>query len=308
MDDDLREHYLSIADTWLTIGNELSNKREYDEAIKAYREGLKTFPNYSPILFNLACLYDETGKFEDALGILNQYLQEYEDKFAFYKKSIILKKLNRDTEAKEVFFQAEGIGGTFEKYCIDERKKAAYLLNLKIENILEAKQSNAPERTFDIRSISDEQLLENITSFIKINHPDFEHLSIQFLIPEYFQNLGVNFDLLPIESKNRVNRVRSRVEQQLFWDLVPHRIKNLSSEEIATELIEFIKNDLAVKGKVWVLNHSRLFWNSQNINKWACPMEIQIKLKKAEGLAQEFFDNEYSEMKKAGKKSRNSTS
>lgn len=308
MDDAHRENFLTIANNWLTIGNELCNKDQNEKAINAYSEGLKNCPNYPPILFNLACLYEKSNQLEAALELINQYLLESEDKFALYKKSIILKKLNRNAESTETFRFAESIEGSpSENFCMDERKKAADLLNLKIENIPEAKQDDAIKKIDNLQLISNEQLVKDITSDIKTNYPNYEKFPIQFLIQNYFEKKEINLNLLSMESMDKIRRVEFEVEHQLLWDLVPHRIKTISSEEISLEFVEFIKKDLMVKGKVWVRNYSKLFWRTQEINKFACPTEIQIKLMKAEGLAQEIFDNEQSELKKTGKKSQKPT-
>ena len=105
---------------------------------------------------------------------------------------------------------------------------------------------------------------------------------------------------LSIEMKEKNDEIEFNAERQLRKDQMINRINSLSSEEYALELVEFIKKELAVKGRVWVPNVSRLFWENQKIEKWMCPTEIEIKISKIEGLAQEIFDTE---QKKKNKKS-----
>lgn len=304
MEEDLREFFEQIAEQWFSIGNNLSDSGQLERAIKAYQEGLKSYPKYSPILYNLSCVYEQTGDFENALNFLNQYLEDYQEKCAMYKKSILLKKLNLSNDAESVFLAAEKIEGSLDKFGISERKKAAELLDIKI-NALPVKDSDMKNVVpLNLYTISDEELSDILLSFIKENYPSYDRLSISFIIHTFFENKGIYFFDLPIELKNKINKIQTDIEQKLQWDLVPEKIKSHSSEEIAAELVEFIKNNLAVKGRVWVKNYSRLFWDSQNINKWQYPTEIQIKLTKSEGIAQEIFDNEQSKSKKTDVRSR----
>jgi tetratricopeptide (TPR) repeat protein len=305
MDDEFKEYAESFAHLWFDIGCELNNKKEFERAIKAYNEGLNISPNSPPILFNLSCVHHELGNNAIALDLLNRYLAESEDKFAFYKKSIILKALDRTSEAISSFNIAENLTQSpLNKYCIDERKKAAELLNLKIETLEKNNTEDPTRNSLDLLSDSIEQITKDLTSFITKTYPDYGKLSIPFLVQNYLISKGIDYSNTPIELKNKVNRIQFEVERELRWDLVPSRIKTVSSDEIASELAEFIKNDLSIKGRVWVRNYSKLFWETQKIDKWACPTEIRIKLIKAEGLAQDFFDNEQMVQKKTNGRKR----
>ena len=121
------------ADHWLEIGNNLSDKGQLEKAVSASCNGLQIDPKYPPLLFNLACVYEELEKYSLALEFLNQFFDQYQEKFGLYKKAIILKKLNHNSEANAVFSQAEEIHQEIdEPFCISERKKAIDLLNLKL--------------------------------------------------------------------------------------------------------------------------------------------------------------------------------
>ncbi len=105
-----------------------------------------------------------------------------------------------------------------------------------------------------------------------------------------------------IDLQNKIDNHLSDIDHQLRSDMVPDQIKTNSAEELASELVEFIKRELTVKGRIWIPNHSRLFWEKLKVYKRRAPAEIQIKMTKAEELAQEIFDIEQAQQKRAGKK------
>jgi len=303
MDEKFEEYFKPTPEKWLEIGCDLYNKGQLNESIKAYQEGLKLDPNYGHILFNLACNYEEIGKFDTALELLNRYLEQYDDKFGSYKKAILLSRLNRNFDAIPVFKDAEKIQETEEtEYCINERKKAIELLNLQI--ITENQESNDEnkdeffEKNDEIQFVSPEKLKNELYTYIKEKYPDYEYYSLSSLFQGFWMKKGVNKLELPIEFRNQLNKIEIEVKNKLIWDLVPKELISATDEEIATELVTFIKDNLMIKGRIWVPNYSNLFRESKNIGRYSYPPEIKIKLIRAESIAQDILDAERAKRKK----------
>ncbi len=132
MEDDFDRYYSIIAEKWFEIGNRLYEEGKINQAVRAYREGLKMEPRNPGILFNLACTYEETGDFETALSLLDRFLEQVDDRFGLYKRAVILKQLDRDEGARAAFAFAESIdAGGSEEYIVRERKKAMGLLGIR---------------------------------------------------------------------------------------------------------------------------------------------------------------------------------
>ena len=60
--------------TWINLGNALRANKQYLAAIDAFKEALKIKPYMTFIHFQLAGLYNITGRREDAIHILRQLL------------------------------------------------------------------------------------------------------------------------------------------------------------------------------------------------------------------------------------------
>jgi len=73
---------------------------------------------------------------------------------------------------------------------------------------------------------------------------------------------------------------------------VPTEIKLATPEELAAKLVDFAKKEFPDEERIWIRNIAQLFWKSKNIERWGLPPEIQLKIEKAEMLAQKQLDNE----------------
>ncbi len=74
---------------------------------------------------------------------------------------------------------------------------------------------------------------------------------------------------------------------------VPSEIKFATAEELAAKLVDFAKKEFPDDERAYIRgNVSQLFWGQKNVSKWNMPPEIQLKIEKAEILAQKQFDAE----------------
>lgn len=73
---------------------------------------------------------------------------------------------------------------------------------------------------------------------------------------------------------------------------VPTEIKLATPEELAAKLIDFTQKEFPDEDRRWIRNISQLFWRSKNIERWNIPADIQLKIEKAELLAQKQLDSE----------------
>lgn len=73
---------------------------------------------------------------------------------------------------------------------------------------------------------------------------------------------------------------------------VPSEIRFATAEELAAKLVDFAKKEFPDDERVYIRNVSQLFWGQKNVSKWSMPPEIQLKIEKAEMLAQKQFDTE----------------
>jgi len=82
------------------------------------------------------------------------------------------------------------------------------------------------------------------------------------------------------------------MDEELSGKKIPDEIKSASPEELAAELISFAKKEFPSEEKIGIRNISQLFWGSKNVERWSTPADIQLKIEKAEILAQKQLDNE----------------
>ena len=90
----------------------------------------------------------------------------------------------------------------------------------------------------------------------------------------------------------------SSEEEIITEQVIPEEIKMATDESLAREIIDFIKKEFPDNEKVWIRNISQLFWSQKNLSKFATSPEIQLKMEKAEMLAQKQIDSEKEAMKK----------
>jgi len=73
---------------------------------------------------------------------------------------------------------------------------------------------------------------------------------------------------------------------------VPDEIKSATPEELAAELISFVKKELSGEERMWVRKVSRLFWGGKGVERWLMPPDVRLRMEKAEMLAQKELDTE----------------
>lgn len=73
---------------------------------------------------------------------------------------------------------------------------------------------------------------------------------------------------------------------------IPDEIKSATPEELAVELISFVKKELSGEERMFVRKVSQLFWGDKNVERWRMPPEIRLKMEKAEMLSQKQLDTE----------------
>jgi len=73
---------------------------------------------------------------------------------------------------------------------------------------------------------------------------------------------------------------------------VPEEIKSATPEELAVNLISFVKEEFPDNKRIWIPNIASLFWSSKNVERWNLPSDIKLKIEKAERLAQRQLENE----------------
>jgi len=92
---------LSDAPTLYRKGLSLYGKREYDEAIEAYREALAERPEWSDCLQALGMAQMHAGKLKEALENLERVTQlAPEDPLAFTSLSMCLQRMDRIADAE----------------------------------------------------------------------------------------------------------------------------------------------------------------------------------------------------------------
>ena len=94
------------------------------------------------------------------------------------------------------------------------------------------------------------------------------------------------------EFEERVSLPISYKHEEISVKEIPEEIKSATPEELAAELISFAKKEFPDEERIWIRNIASLFWRSKNLERWGLPPEIQLKIEKAEMLAQKQLDTE----------------
>lgn len=82
---------------------------------------------------------------------------------------------------------------------------------------------------------------------------------------------------------------------------VPDEVKKVTAEERASELAAFAKQQYPNEARVWVEGISNYFWKKKKLKDayYGVPLEIQLKMRKAERIAQSEVDKEEIEKQKS---------
>ena len=79
---------------------------------------------------------------------------------------------------------------------------------------------------------------------------------------------------------------------------VPKEIESKTSKELAKDLITFIKKEFSDEDIRYIGRFSNMFWNQMNFQKWNAPANIQLKIEKAENIAQKLISEEIEKKEK----------
>lgn len=73
---------------------------------------------------------------------------------------------------------------------------------------------------------------------------------------------------------------------------IPDEIRSATSEELAAELVSLAKKEFPDEERIKISQIIDLFLETKKVNSWDLPAEIELKIEKAEKLAQRALDNE----------------
>ena len=93
------------------------------------------------------------------------------------------------------------------------------------------------------------------------------------------------------EPKRIAMQSEKEIERSNIDEEIPDEIKSSSAEALAEQIIAFVKKESADQ-----LSDIRIiismFWENKNVNKWDLPRDLQLKIRRAERLAQKQLDEE----------------
>jgi hypothetical protein len=72
----------------------------------------------------------------------------------------------------------------------------------------------------------------------------------------------------------------------------PPEIEAATPEQLANDIVSFTKKEFAGEEMIWVSQSARFFWDSKGINRYALSAEDNLKIEKAERLAQQQLNAE----------------
>ncbi|MCK9631192.1 MAG: hypothetical protein M0R30_06070 [Methanoregula sp.] len=112
-----------------------------------------------------------------------------------------------------------------------------------------------------------------------------------------WESVGVLEDLIDNEADTNAElkcipmQSEKEIERLTIDKKIPDEIKSSSAEELAGQIIAFAKKESADQ-----LSDIRMiismFWENKNVNKWDLPWDLQLKVRKADRLAQKQLDDE----------------
>ena len=84
-----------VAAALSSIGRIFIDKGRYEEAIKYYKEAIKTDPDFFIAYFNFAYLYEVLGRYNDALKCLREVYKHTNEEYWLRKADKYIKKIER---------------------------------------------------------------------------------------------------------------------------------------------------------------------------------------------------------------------
>ncbi|MEW6028074.1 MAG: hypothetical protein AB1554_01180, partial [Chloroflexota bacterium] len=78
---------------------------------------------------------------------------------------------------------------------------------------------------------------------------------------------------------------------------IPAELKSVSPEKLAQELVAFAKaeTDADNDEPIYIHQVADYFWRSKNIEKWELPVDLEMKVEKAERIADQLLEKEQQE-------------
>lgn len=78
---------------------------------------------------------------------------------------------------------------------------------------------------------------------------------------------------------------------------IPVELKTITAEKLAQELVAFARAEFSEEDddRIWIHQISDYFWKSKKIDKWDLPTDIELKVEKAERIADKILETERNE-------------
>lgn len=78
---------------------------------------------------------------------------------------------------------------------------------------------------------------------------------------------------------------------------IPAELKSVSPEKLAQELVAFAKaeSDANSDEPIYIHQVADYFWRSKKIEKWELPVDLEMKVEKAERMADQLLEKEHQE-------------
>jgi hypothetical protein len=73
---------------------------------------------------------------------------------------------------------------------------------------------------------------------------------------------------------------------------VPAEIEEATAEQLANEIVAFTRQEFAGEKSIWISQTARFFWEKKGLNRYELSPDLNLKLEKAERLAQQQFTAE----------------
>lgn len=149
-----------------------------------------------------------------------------------------------------------------------------------------------------IRDTPMEDLAKELATYIDNEFPEIEKNQLYRLFKCFWEKKNIHRIPLTPEIRIKKDEVERRARDIIDDAAIPSEISDTSPEDLAEKLVEFAKSQTPSKGKIWIPNIARRFWETrmgyQNIGS----SEIQEKMCVVENLAQNLIEQEREMRKK----------
>ena len=91
---------------------------------------------------------------------------------------------------------------------------------------------------------------------------------------------------LPATIQLKIEKANALAQSQLLDEEIPEEIKSSSIEELAEQFKAFAKKEF-LDQEASLSKISRLFFEGKNVREWEFPVDLRLKIEKADTLARE---------------------